>query len=136
DERSAAEREAARLERERRRAQRRKGNGAPPGALGRDTAEHEAVPAGDELESVDHDHFEHEPFEPYVMPGAEEYELAPGEGEADEHADGQLGELPSGTKRVKGARRVRLRGERPDGVRMDRPGRGRIRRRHSWRVRV
>jgi uncharacterized YceG family protein len=149
EERSAAEREAARLERERRRAERRKTNGSPsPAAAGGDVPPHEpttAEPFEDELFAhgqLEHEELDDEPFEPYVVsdqrgddsghPDDDDDSGQPDDDDDSGHPD----ELPSGTRRVAGARRVRLRGERPDGRRRDPAGRTRVRRRTSWRGRA
>jgi UPF0755 protein len=91
-ERTAAEREAARLERERRRAER-----------------------------VDNGDSGFEPDEPEI------FDL-----EDETPDDGQPQEAPAGTRRVKGAPRVLLRGERMP----SRPGQRPRARRHSWRGRA
>ena len=56
--------------------------------------------------------------------------------DSTEDADGHPDELPSGTRRVKGVRRVRLRGERPTQRRTGDAGATRVRRRPSWGGRV
>jgi UPF0755 protein len=131
EERSAADREAARLARERRRAQRRESNGAAAAAPTGDE------PAPSEEELADDVHEPVEPVEPFDDEELEEDdafepEPLPDEGEDDDRHD----ELPSGTRRVAGARRVRLRGERPDRKRRHSAGHARVRRRTSWRGRV
>jgi UPF0755 protein len=146
EERSAAEREAARVERERTRAERRKGNGTPPASAEPDAEAYEPPPADSGPGPADHEPFDGGPFDGGPFDG-EPFDSEPFDHEPfdepfesylppDEPDDADPDELPLGTKRVKGARRVRLRGERPDTGRRDSSGRARIRRRHSWRGRI
>ena len=148
EERSAKEREAARIERERRRAQRSgpaiEAQAPQPASAEPASAEPEsaepasaqrpgAEPASADSESAEPLGAEPASAEPAI---AEPFDFAAHEDpDSEPGADGHHEELPSGTRRVSGARRVRLRGERLSAAGSGGSGGGRIRRRASWRGR-